>query len=503
MLWDVSTTDLVTHLGGVSQLPRFSPGGRWLVTIQGDGAWLRDIDDGVGVHWLPGVTSWDHLAFGPGDASLVAASGGAVQLWDMTGEGKYQELLPPAPAGATSFTMVALSADGSCAAATDAGGHVHVWQLRAKPVETVDMLLVSESPARSLLLNPTGTRFITRSDDGIAALWSARTGAQLADLSAGSPVTLLALSGDGRWLATAHADQKVRVWHAADGAELRELPHGAPVCALVFSPEGRRLAAITAAAGKYVLHAWSLRPEATQAVTTRELDGRNPPIVHTSGRWLAYGDERLVHIWDVETGADLTAIYVDFADPDVILDSWKLEPVDARLPTSCGIQAATGAPVPLTQSKYLRIVSAAAPSENAKRSVQHWNAEHVHEAGALLATRRLVTTRSVVAGPTYADVTVDVSVVRYLPTISLEQLKGDIRHALLRFFDPLHGGPDKTGWPPGRAIYSSEVCQVVEAIKGVDHVECVLLGADQSENTEQLGIPPHSLVRATVITQVR
>ena len=60
---------------------------------------MRDVDDGVGVHWLPGVTSWEHLAFGPGDASLVAASGGAVQLWDMTGEGKHQELLPPAPAG--------------------------------------------------------------------------------------------------------------------------------------------------------------------------------------------------------------------------------------------------------------------------------------------------------------------------------------------------------------------------------------------------------------------
>ena len=170
------------------------------------------------------------------------------------------------------------------------------------------MLLVSGSPARSLLLNPTGTRFITRSDDGIAGLWSARTGARLANLSAGSPVSLLALSGDGRWLVTAHADQKVRVWHAADGAELRELPHGAPVCALVFSPEGRRLAAITAAAGKYVLHTWSLRPEPAPQVVVQELDSRNPPIVHTSGRWLAYGDERLVHIWDVETGADFTAI---------------------------------------------------------------------------------------------------------------------------------------------------------------------------------------------------
>ena len=195
---------------------------------------------------------------------------------------------------------------------------------------------------------------------------------------------------------------------------------------------------------------------------------------------------------------------MDFDDPNVTPDNWKLEPVDARLPTSCGIQAVTGAPVPLTQSKYLCIVSERdAPSKNAKRSVQHWNAEHVHEAGALLATRRLVTTRSVVAGPTYADVTVEVSVVRYLPTISLEQLKGDIRHALLRFFDPLHGGPDKTGWPPGRAVYTSEVCQVVEAIEGVDHVERVLLKADQSENTEQLRIPPHSLVRATVKTQVR
>jgi hypothetical protein len=218
---------------------------------------------------------------------------------------------------------------------------------------------------------------------------------------------------------------------------------------------------------------------------------------------LAYYDESLMHIWDIEMSAEVTAVYVDFDDPDVKPDGWALEPVDSVPPVSCGIVAATSASVLLTHSKYLRTVSAEAPGGDAKRSAQHWNAEHVSEAAALLAARRLVTTRSEVAGPTYFDVTVELSVLRRLLTIEPKRLEGEIHHALLEFFDPLHGGPDQTGWPPGRAVYASEVCQVVEAIPGVDHVERVILRSGQSEDLEEISIPPLNLVRATVVVHVR
>ena len=50
-------------------------------------------------------------------------------------------------------------------------------------------------------------------------------------------------------------------------------------------------------------------------------------------------------------------------------------------------------------------------------------------------------------------------------------MTADISKALSKFFDPLHGGPEGTGWPLGRPVYASEVYEVVEGVAAVDHVE--------------------------------
>ena len=38
------------------------------------------------------------------------------------------------------------------------------------------------------------------------------------------------------------------------------------------------------------------------------------------------------------------------------------------------------------------------------------------------------------------------------------------------FFDPLRGGPEKTGWPFGRDVYVSEVYALLDRLPGVDYV---------------------------------
>lgn len=42
--------------------------------------------------------------------------------------------------------------------------------------------------------------------------------------------------------------------------------------------------------------------------------------------------------------------------------------------------------------------------------------------------------------------------------------------ALSGFFDPLWGGPEGKGWPPGRSLYDSEVFNLLEGVEGVDYV---------------------------------
>ena len=422
------------------------------------------------------------------------------------------------------FSAAAYSREGTCTAVATADGCVWVWQLRPDPHfdrpdlakafavrRKVGFKLDGHGPAHSLLLDPAGTRVVTRSADGIAGLWSTRTGTLLADLSRDAPVSLLAFSGDGRWLATAHDSQAVRIWDAIAGREFGELAHGAPVQALVFARDCPRVITIRTSdssagsgpARKHTLAAWHLNSGGIDNVATCEIGGDSPPIIHTSGRWLAYADERLVHVWDTARAADISTISADFDDPAVVLANWRLDPTAALLPAAFGIQAAAALPLALTDTRFIRITSAADSPEANKRTVELWDAEHVYEAADVVAARRLVTTRTEVIGPTYAGVNIHVLVVRRLPTIDPVRLKKEIAAALAQFFDSLHGGPDRAGWPLGRPVYKSEVCQVIEAVEGVDHVERVSWAPGQTEDLEQLDIPRHSLIKCKATVDVR
>jgi predicted phage baseplate assembly protein len=96
---------------------------------------------------------------------------------------------------------------------------------------------------------------------------------------------------------------------------------------------------------------------------------------------------------------------------------------------------------------------------------------------AYLRRRRPVGTRVEVFGPTYREVAVRATV-QSAPGMRAAGLGAQIAAALDRFFDPLSGGPDGTGWPFGRDVYRSEVMQVVTQVEGVGHVLSLELIAD-------------------------
>jgi hypothetical protein len=88
---------------------------------------------------------------------------------------------------------------------------------------------------------------------------------------------------------------------------------------------------------------------------------------------------------------------------------------------------------------------------------------------ARLERRRVLGTRVMVIGPRYLEVSVKARV-RALEGVSRPGLSARVRDALDRFFHPLAGGPDATGWPFGRDVFRSEVLQVIDETEGVDHV---------------------------------
>jgi len=111
-----------------------------------------------------------------------------------------------------------------------------------------------------------------------------------------------------------------------------------------------------------------------------------------------------------------------------------------------------------------------------------------------LDRRRIVTTRIEVVGPRYIALRVRARV-QSCPGVDSERLADAIIQALNRFFDPLHGGPEKLGWPLGRDVYRSEVLEVIDKVEGVDYVIELALESDEGElRCGNLCLGPTSLV---------
>ncbi|MCP3956370.1 MAG: putative baseplate assembly protein [bacterium] len=90
-------------------------------------------------------------------------------------------------------------------------------------------------------------------------------------------------------------------------------------------------------------------------------------------------------------------------------------------------------------------------------------------------------TRINVIGPGYVRVGVAAEVV---PNDLREAraVKERALAALDAFFHPLSGGPRGTGWVFGRDVYDSEICQLLEGVAGVGHVEALRLVGDAVQN---------------------
>jgi len=111
-----------------------------------------------------------------------------------------------------------------------------------------------------------------------------------------------------------------------------------------------------------------------------------------------------------------------------------------------------------------------------------------------LNRRRVLCTRLVVVGPEYITVTVNARV-RTVGGADASRVHADVVKALDSFLDPLVGGPSGRGWPFGRDVYRSEILQVVDQVRGVDHVlELTISADDRAVACGNLCVPPTWLV---------
>ena len=124
--------------------------------------------------------------------------------------------------------------------------------------------------------------------------------------------------------------------------------------------------------------------------------------------------------------------------------------------------------------------------------------------------RRMLTTRQHVVGPGYVNITIGANLALQEDALTNEAAAvalANAREALLAFFHPLTGGPDRLGWPFGRAVYASEVYAILEQIPHIDYVEDVAVAGPQSLSNEAgqvigVRLDKHELVRLQTINLV-
>ena len=91
-----------------------------------------------------------------------------------------------------------------------------------------------------------------------------------------------------------------------------------------------------------------------------------------------------------------------------------------------------------------------------------------------LDERRVVGTRVAVESPSYVPISI-VARMRAKPRYDVRKLEQNALAALYKYFHPVVGGPDGTGWPFGRTVAPGEAYSVLNGVPGVEAVEDVRL----------------------------
>src|SRR5262249_37113144 len=95
-----------------------------------------------------------------------------------------------------------------------------------------------------------------------------------------------------------------------------------------------------------------------------------------------------------------------------------------------------------------------------------------------LDRRRSPGTELHVVAPTYTPVKVSATL-QAQAGFDPQALRAAALEALARFFDPLRGGPDGSGWPIGRDVFRSEVMALLATVPGVSCVPGLGLQGEQ------------------------
>ena len=214
----------------------------------------------------------DSLAFDPAAKSLIwidTVQGVAHQADARTGIVQKPKKLFAGGRGPNFLPWVAWSPDGATIALCD-GGEGTVELLNAQSLEPVRRWpLGHRAPVRSLAFSSDSRRLLTTSEDGIARVWDAATGARLHDLVGHASRVLCAVySPDGKRIASGGDDHNVRIWDGETFDQVARLcGHEDYVYSLAWRADSQRL---ISGSGDNTVRIWDTQPLKERIEARRE-----------------------------------------------------------------------------------------------------------------------------------------------------------------------------------------------------------------------------------------
>jgi WD40 repeat protein len=327
-IWQVASGRVLRNLHGHSRdfkgpfWVEVSPDGALLASTGYDGVRLWSLGEGKELHHLPlRLAEYSSALFDPSGRVLITSTVHGLQRWPLVLAGSILRVGPPKFSGSLArreLARASLAADGRTLAVIDSrtrrglvydlegGQEKHLAGNRAG-LATIDISADGRWVAA-------GTRGVS---PGTTAVWDARSGSHVKDLSGGSsrvrfgplgkwlvvshPEEFLfhevpswelhhrlsrprpwggvsgpmAFTQDGSLLALAYSRNLVRLVDPSTGREIASLeaPEPRNITWLAFSPDGGRLAVAT---GRYVIQVWDLR-QVRERLGDMGLDWDLPP----------------------------------------------------------------------------------------------------------------------------------------------------------------------------------------------------------------------------------
>jgi WD40 repeat protein len=283
---------LAGHEGFVNDA-RFDPGGGRVVTAGEDGTartWDARSGDLLATLTGPGGPVKSAVFHPDGSQIATANHHSTAILWDAVDAGRLFVMPGAVLEGQLTnlaVHVVEFSPDGNRLLSAGEDGFVNVWDTGSGA-----NLLSINTHNRGVTwadLSPDGSRILSAAYlAGVAAVWDASNGSQLATIDQGSIINDVSFSTDSTSVVTVGSDPAVRVWDAASGERLAVLEgHTGAVHAVAFSPNGEEL--VTAGADG-TARIWNVQEAGQGAATGLSPQGPWWILAGANGLWAANAD---------------------------------------------------------------------------------------------------------------------------------------------------------------------------------------------------------------------